>query len=159
MDVSWTDRKIRDFIGFAWNGSFAGIPAGPDNARLSEHYNPAREIIGYTISTRGIVVNFVSYLLERRQDPEKLFVSGDRGTLAYADLEQHLENLSSVLYRRFGSGKKILLMADNSPFFIFSYLSIINSGNIAILVETKISQTDLDPDMYHQFPLRCTCPA
>jgi acyl-CoA synthetase (AMP-forming)/AMP-acid ligase II len=34
-------------------------------------------------------------------------------------------------------------MADNTPFFIIGYLSIIYSGNIAILVETKISKTDL----------------
>ena len=96
------------------------------------------------LSTPGVyVVNFVSYLLERRRDSEKLFVSGDRGTLTYADFEHQLENLSSVLYRRFGSGKKILLMADNTPFFIISYLSIINSGNIAVLVETRISRTDL----------------
>ena len=34
-------------------------------------------------------------------------------------------------------------MADNTPFFIASYLSIIYSGNIAVLVETRIGKTDL----------------
>jgi acyl-CoA synthetase (AMP-forming)/AMP-acid ligase II len=34
-------------------------------------------------------------------------------------------------------------MADNTPFFIISYLSIICSGNIAVLVETRISKKDL----------------
>ena len=88
-------------------------------------------------------VNFVSYLLEKNHDPGKVFVSGDHGTLTYAEFEQKLGNLASILSRRYGSGKKILLMADNTPFFIISYLSIIRSGNTAILVETRISRSDL----------------
>jgi long-chain acyl-CoA synthetase len=88
-------------------------------------------------------MNFVSYLLEKNRDPEKLFILGDHGTLTYAEFVRKLENLSSFLGKRFGSRKKILLMADNTPFFIISYLSIISSGNIAILVETRISKNDL----------------
>jgi acyl-CoA synthetase (AMP-forming)/AMP-acid ligase II len=88
-------------------------------------------------------MNFVSYLLEKNRDPEKLFILGDHGTLTYAEFEKKLENVSSVLFNRYGSRKKILLMADNTPFFIISYLSIIYSGNIAVLVETRISKTDL----------------
>ena len=88
-------------------------------------------------------MNFVRYLLERPHDPEKLFILGDHGTLTYAEFVQKVEDVTSVLYNRFGSGKKILLMADNTPFFIISYLSIIYSGNTAVLVETRISKTDL----------------
>ena len=88
-------------------------------------------------------MNFVSYLLEKNRNPEKLFILGDHGTLTYAEFEKKLENVSSVLYNRYGSRKKILLIADNTPFFIISYLSIIYSGNIAVLVETRISKTDL----------------
>lgn len=88
-------------------------------------------------------MNFVSYLLEKQQDPEKSFILGDHGTLTYAEFTGKLENLASVLFNRYGSGKKILLMADNTPFFILSYLSIIYSGNSAILVETRINKTDL----------------
>jgi len=88
-------------------------------------------------------VNFITYLLEKKCDPAKLFVLGDHGTLTYAEFIQNLENLSSILFNRYGSGKKILLIADNTPFFIISYFSIISSGNIAILVETKISRSDL----------------
>ncbi|MCK9593049.1 MAG: AMP-binding protein [Methanoregula sp.] len=89
-------------------------------------------------------MNFVSYLLEKNRDHEKLFILGNHGTLTYAEFVRGLKNVSSVLSRRYGSRKKILLMADNTPFFIISYLSIIYSGNIAILVETKISKTDLN---------------
>jgi len=88
-------------------------------------------------------MNFVSYLLEKNHDPEKLFILGDHGSLTYADFGGKLANLSSYLRNRFGSRKKILLMADNTPFFIISYLAIISSGNIAVLVETRISKNDL----------------
>jgi acyl-CoA synthetase (AMP-forming)/AMP-acid ligase II len=88
-------------------------------------------------------MNFVRYLLEKSQSQEKLFVTGDHGTLTYPELIKKLSNLSSVLYNRHGTRKKFLVMADNSPFFIISYLSIIASGNIAVLVETRISKSDL----------------
>lgn len=88
-------------------------------------------------------MNFVRYLLERPHDPEKLFILGDHGTLTYGEFVHKVEDVTSLLGHRFGSGKKILLMADNTPFFIISYLSIIYSGNTAVLVETKISKTDL----------------
>ena len=88
-------------------------------------------------------MNFITYLLENKCDPAKSFVLGDHGTLTYAEFIQNLENLSSILFNRYGSRKKILLIADNTPFFIISYFSIISSGNIAILVETKISRSDL----------------
>lgn len=88
-------------------------------------------------------MNFVSYLLEKNRGQEKLFILGDHGTLTYAEFVRKLKNVSSVLLNQYGSRKKILLMADNTPFFIISYLSIIYSGNTAVLVETRISKTDL----------------
>ena len=88
-------------------------------------------------------MNFITYLLEKQRDQEKLFILGDHGTLTYAEFAEKLENLASILFNRYGSRKKILLLADNTPFFIISYLSIIYSGNIAIPVETKFNKTNL----------------
>jgi len=88
-------------------------------------------------------MNFVRYLLEGTRDPEKLFILGDHGTLSYAELGQKVEEVTSFLIHQYGSMKKILLMADNTPFFIICYLSIIYSGNTAVLVETRISKDDL----------------
>lgn len=88
-------------------------------------------------------MNFVRYLLEKPPDPGNVFVTGDHGTLSYGEFTRRLENLSSVLHRRYGSRNKILLMADNTPFFIVSYLSIMNSGNIAIPVETRLNKASL----------------
>jgi acyl-CoA synthetase (AMP-forming)/AMP-acid ligase II len=88
-------------------------------------------------------MNFGQYLLENSRCQDKVFVTGDQGTLTYPEFIKKLENLSSVIYHRYGTRKKFLVMADNTPFFIISYLSIICSGNIAVLVETKISKKDL----------------
>jgi long-chain acyl-CoA synthetase len=88
-------------------------------------------------------MNFIRYLLKRPYDPEKLFIMGDHGTLSYAEFLHRMAGVTSFLSNRYGSRKKILLMADDTPFFIISYLSIIASGNTAVLVETRISETDL----------------
>jgi long-chain acyl-CoA synthetase len=88
-------------------------------------------------------MNFTRYLLEKERDPEKVFILGDHGTLTYGTFTERLENLASVLFNRYGSGKNILVMAENTPFFIIGYLAVIYSGNSAILVETRISRTDL----------------
>ena len=88
-------------------------------------------------------MNFIRYLLEKQRDPERSFIVGDHGTLSYAEFTEGLENLASVLFNRYGSRNKILLMADNTPFFIISYLSIIYSGNIAVPVETRLNATGL----------------
>lgn len=88
-------------------------------------------------------MNFVRYLLEKPRDQEKKFILGDHGALTYAEFLERLESLTSVLLNRYGSGKKLLLMADSTPFFIISYLSIIYSGNIAIPVETRLNATSI----------------
>lgn len=88
-------------------------------------------------------MNFSGYLLEQERDPDTAFVLGDHGTLTYGELAVRLESLASSLADRYGSGNRILLMADNSPFFIVAYLSIIHSGNTAVLVETRAGSTDL----------------
>ena len=88
-------------------------------------------------------MNFVNYLFEKSRYLEKSFLLGDHGTFSYAEFVRNLENLSSGISDRYGSRKKFLLMADNTPFFIISYFAIIDSGNIAILVDTKMSKTDL----------------
>lgn len=88
-------------------------------------------------------MNFTGYLLENQQDPDKLFVLGGHGTLTHGELAGRVDTLAPFLADRYGSGNRILLMADNSPFFIVGYLSIIHSGNTAVLVETRSTSSDL----------------
>lgn len=99
-------------------------------------------------------MNFIKYLLENESDDEKAFILGDHGTLTHAEFERQLENVASILFERYGSGQKILIMADNTPFFVISYLSTIYSGNVAIPVETRLSTANL-AEIMTTSPLSC----
>jgi long-chain acyl-CoA synthetase len=88
-------------------------------------------------------MNFVSFLLEKSRLQEKPFILGDPETLSYPDLVKNLDRISLSLYNRYGTGKRILIMADNNPFFILGYLSVIYSGNTAVLAETRSNKNDL----------------
>ena len=88
-------------------------------------------------------MNTVDYLLEKSQGLNKDFVVGTNETISYNGLLGKTNILASYLNNKFGSGKEIMLLSENNLFFIISYLSIIKSGNIAILLETRISETDL----------------
>jgi long-chain acyl-CoA synthetase len=88
-------------------------------------------------------MNFVCYLLEKSHNLDKLLILGDDTALTYKDFIKILERLSSEINYRHGNHKKFLVMADNSIFFIISYLAIIHSGNTAVVVETRINASDL----------------
>lgn len=53
-------------------------------------------------------MNFVRYLLENSNSQDKLFVTGNHGTLTYPELVKKLANLSSHLHNRNGTGKNFL---------------------------------------------------
>lgn len=89
-------------------------------------------------------MNFARYLLEHTRDTTKECITGRRHTLNYQDLHERVDALSTCLYDRFGCGNEIVLNAGNSTFFVIAYLGIIASGNTAVIIETRISDTHLD---------------
>ena len=88
-------------------------------------------------------MNVVDYLLEKCQSLNKDFVVGTNETISYKDLVDKINILASYITHKFGRGEEIMLLSENNLFFIISYLAIIKSGNVAILLETRISQSDL----------------
>lgn len=94
------------------------------------------------------MMNFVDYLLEGSGDPTSPFLLESDVTITYRELSNAVNSLASILSNHYGSQKQILLISDNNYFFIVSYLSIIKSGNVAVLVETRIGQGDLDQIMH-----------
>lgn len=90
-----------------------------------------------------VTMNFVDYLFENSRLLNSIFLEGANERINYSDLYNRVNSLSLQIHDRFGAGKQMLLLSENNLFFILSYLSIIKSGNIAILVETRISDTDL----------------
>jgi len=88
-------------------------------------------------------MNFVDYLFKHQQDPEKECILFRDGCLTYRDLTSKVDDLAAYLTIMVGSDKECLLISENTPFFIITYLAIIKSGNIALLAETRISDEQL----------------
>ncbi len=88
-------------------------------------------------------MNFVDYLFEQHQDPAKECILSRDSILTYRDLKAKIEALAAYLVTHIGRGNECLLLSENTPFFIIVYLAIIKSGNIALLVETRIADDQL----------------
>lgn len=89
-------------------------------------------------------MNFVDYLFENNKTFDKTAIEYADESISYSDLYSQINSLSAFLHNKFGTGKQMLLLSENNLFFIVSYLSIVKSGNIAVLVETRISDSDLN---------------
>jgi acyl-CoA synthetase (AMP-forming)/AMP-acid ligase II len=88
-------------------------------------------------------MNFVDYLFENITDTGKDCILSREGVLTYRDLISRINGLASYLVSKIGSGNECLLLSENNFFFIVVYLAIIKSGNTALLVETRISESHL----------------
>jgi len=100
-------------------------------------------------------MNFVDYLLENAGDPAKECILSRDGTLTYGDLIDRINRLSAFLLETIGAGNECLLLSENNPFFIIAYLGIIKSGNTALLVETRITDSQLAV-IYEQCAIRAS---
>jgi len=88
-------------------------------------------------------VNCVDYFLECSSALDKKFILGRYETLNYTNLSESVSGLSDHLHKKFGSKQNILLMAENTVFFITSYLSILKSGNVCVPIDYNISPKNL----------------
>lgn len=88
-------------------------------------------------------MNFVEFLFERSRFQEGDFITGVKEKITYSRLYERVETISRWLALRYGSGKEFLLLADNSVFFVESYLALMRSGNVPLLVETRVSKEEL----------------
>ena len=89
-------------------------------------------------------MNFVDYLFETTKDLTKEIVVGNSENISYANLyNTYVSRIAGWLFRKVGSNEKILLVSDNSVFFIGAYLGIIQSGNICVPLNPSITGTSL----------------
>jgi acyl-CoA synthetase (AMP-forming)/AMP-acid ligase II len=77
-------------------------------------------------------MNFVNWLFENTKDKQNIAVSLEGYSILYQNLYKKIKEVSKKISEEIGEGKNIILISDNSPFFIISYLSIIGSGNVCI---------------------------
>jgi acyl-CoA synthetase (AMP-forming)/AMP-acid ligase II len=78
------------------------------------------------------MTNFTHWLFEETKDKENIAVSFENRNMTYPYLYLQIKNTSKKIGNEIGVGKNIILISDNSPFFVISYLSIIGSGNVCI---------------------------
>ena len=88
-------------------------------------------------------MNVVDYLFEKSCVFDKECILGSSETISYSALYKNVNDMSSYISDTFGAGNNILLLSENSIFFVVNYLAIIKSGNTVVLVETQISDVDL----------------
>jgi acyl-CoA synthetase (AMP-forming)/AMP-acid ligase II len=88
-------------------------------------------------------MNFCTYLFENIRNTRKDCLISCEETLTYQDLLSRVNSLSAYLISNIGTGNECLILSENNPFFVIAYLAVIRSGNVALLVETQISDSQL----------------
>jgi acyl-CoA synthetase (AMP-forming)/AMP-acid ligase II len=78
------------------------------------------------------MINFISWLFKKTGDDKKIAVFSGDDEISYSDLYSKIKGVSNKINKLIGYDKNVLLISDNSIFFLISYLSIIGSGNVVI---------------------------
>lgn len=89
-------------------------------------------------------MNVFDYFFENSKSLNKNFILGNREQISFKDLYNQSLALSVHLQNYHGEGKNIILIAQNSIFFVVSYLAILKSGNVCVPLDYSIEQTNLD---------------
>ena len=77
-------------------------------------------------------MNVVDYFFENALNFQKDFVVGSKETISYRELIRQSLMLSAVISEKIGQNNKVLLISENSVFFIIVYLAVMKSGNICV---------------------------
>lgn len=78
------------------------------------------------------MINLTEWLFENTKNKKKTSLSIGQDKISYAELYSLVCGLTNKLRNSVGQDKNILLVSDNSVFFVISYLAIIGSGNVCI---------------------------
>ena len=77
-------------------------------------------------------MNLTKWLFEKTRNNEKTAVSIKNEEISYKNLYEEVIRVTKSLSKIVGDNKNIILISDNSFFFVVSYLSIIGSGNVCV---------------------------
>ena len=89
-------------------------------------------------------MNCFDYFFENTSSLKKDLILESQETNSYQTIFERSLSLAYVLNQRVGKGKNILLVSQNSSFFITVYLGILKSGNICIPLNPTIEQGNFD---------------
>lgn len=77
-------------------------------------------------------MNVVDDLFQNSKALPKELVLGNEEKITYPELWQQICTIADFLHKTIGEEQKVLLISDNSVFFIAAYFGIMKSGNIVV---------------------------
>ena len=89
-------------------------------------------------------MNIFDYFFSYSKKLEKDFVLGPVEQIAYDQLYEKGLKLALYLKREIGENNNVILISQNSVFFLIAYLGIMKSGNVCVPLNPVIEQENLD---------------
>lgn len=89
-------------------------------------------------------MNFADFIFETSGGMDKIAVISRTDEIWYADLWGKVVHAAGWIKEEIGENHRIILIGENSNFFIISYFAIIKSGNICIPLNPTISSEVLN---------------
>ncbi len=88
-------------------------------------------------------MNFIEYLFDHDAGLGDLAIVHGKDRYTYGQLKASIAATSEGL-KGFAKGERFLILAENSMFFIISYLSVIASGMVAVPVFSRLSAREIE---------------
>jgi len=89
-------------------------------------------------------MNIFDYFFINLKDLKKDFILGPAEQISYSQIYEKGLKLAHYLNKEIGENQKIILISQNSVFFLIAYLGIMKSGNVCVPLNPVIEQENLD---------------
>lgn len=88
-------------------------------------------------------MNFTDYTFEKSKDLNKTAVI-DNGEISYSEIYERVYSIACLLqYKNYSKEDSVLVISENSAFFIETYFGIIKSGSICVPVNPSMDKKDI----------------
>jgi len=89
-------------------------------------------------------MNIFDYFFSYSKDLNKNFLLGPIEQISYSQIFKKGLKLANYLNKEIGENQNIILISQNSVFFLIAYLGIMKSGNVCVPLNPVIEQENLD---------------
>ena len=89
-------------------------------------------------------MNIFDYFFSYSKDLKKDFILGPAEQISYSQVFEKGLKLANYLNKEIGENQNIILISQNSVFFLIAYLGIMKSGNVCVPLNPAIEQENLD---------------
>ncbi len=89
-------------------------------------------------------MNIFDYLFSASKNLNKDFLLGSAEQISFSQIFEKGLKLANYLNKEIGENQNIILISQNSVFFLIAYLGIMKSGNICVPLNPVIEQENLD---------------